>query len=64
MLTLESHVFEEVSGAVGTVSLCAATGINPAADGSGLSRGVGLGCDSQTIAQGGGLSDGLCGVKG
>lgn len=57
--TLESHVFEEVGGTVGAICLGARAGIDPNADGGGLSGRVGLGSDGKTIGEGGGLGDGL-----
>ena len=57
--TLESHVLEEVGGSVGAICLGARAGVDPDTDSGGLSRRVGLGSDSKTVGEGGGLGDGL-----
>ena len=50
---LESHVLEEVGGAVGRVRLGARTSVYPHTDGRSLGMGVGLRRDGESVREGG-----------
>jgi hypothetical protein len=54
--SLESHVFQEVSGPIGGIGFSARTSINPNTDGRGLSVWMRFGSYRQTIGEGGDLS--------
>ena len=54
---LESHMLEEVGGAVGRVRLCARASVYPHTHGRGLSMWMCLGRDSKAVREGGGFRE-------